>query len=182
MRLSFNIFSISLLAVFLFGFQTAVNPISYKINSSAAKVSFIIKNAGLNVDGEFSGLTGSINFDKENPSASKIEASIPVKSIDTGINKRDNHLRSEDYFEVETYPTIKFVSTSISKKDENWYNVTGNFTIKATTKSVTIPFTFNNNVFVGKFNIDRRDYEVGGTRWIMGDKVKISFEIPVEAL
>lgn len=181
MRLSFNIFSISLLAVFLFGFQTAVNPISYKINTSAAKVSFIIKNAGLNVDGEFSGLSGTINFDKENPSASKIEATIPVKSIDTGINKRDNHLRSEDYFEVETYPNIKFVSTSVSSTKDG-YTVKGNFTIKKTTKSISIPFTFENNVFVGKFNIDRRDYEVGGNSWIMGDKVKISFEIPVEAL
>ncbi|MEM8892426.1 MAG: YceI family protein [Bacteroidota bacterium] len=182
MRLSFNIFSISLLAIFLFGFQTAINPISYKINSSSAKVSFIIKNAGLNVDGEFSGLSGTINFDKDNPSASKIEASIPVKSVDTGINKRDEHLRGEDYFEVEKYPNIRFVSTKITSKDDVWYNVTGNFTIKETTKSVTIPFTFSNNVFVGKFNIDRRDYGVGGNSWIMGDKVKISFEIPVEAL
>lgn len=181
MRLSFNIISISLLAVFLFGFQTAINPIDYKINSSAAKVSFIIKNAGLNVDGEFSGLSGSINFDKENPSASKIEVSIPVKSIDTGINKRDNHLRSEDYFEVEKYPNISFVSTNISASKEG-FTVTGNFSIKATTKSVSIPFTFSNNVFVGKFNIDRRDYGVGGNSWIMGDKVKISFEIPVEAI
>lgn len=181
MRLSFKICSISFLAIMLFGFQTAVNPINYKINSSAAKVSFIIKNAGLNVDGEFSGLSGTINFDKENPSAGKIEANIPVKSIDTGINKRDNHLRSEDYFEVEKYPNIKFVSSSISATKDG-YNVSGNFSIKATTKSVTIPFTFENNVFVGKFNIDRRDYGVGGNSWIMGDKVKISFEIPVEAL
>ncbi|MEL6250681.1 MAG: YceI family protein [Bacteroidota bacterium] len=181
MRLSFNILSISLLALFLFAFQTAINPISYKINSSSAKVSFIIKNAGLNVDGEFSGLSGTINFDKENPSVSKIEASIPVKSIDTGINKRDEHLRGEDYFEVESYPNIKFVSTSVSATKDG-YNVKGNFTIKKTTKSVTIPFTFSNNVFVGKFNIDRRDYGVGGNSWIMGDKVKIFFEIPVEAL
>lgn len=179
MQLFRNITLIGLLTLLLVGFTSA--PIAYKINSEQAKVGFIIKNAGLNVDGEFTGLKGSISFDTENLSASKIEATVPVKTVATGIKKRDESLRSEDYFEVDTYPTISFSSTKITATDKG-YMVVGNFKIKKTTKSVSIPFTFSNNKFVGKFTIDRRDYGVGGNSWIMGDKVKISFEIPVVAI
>lgn len=179
MQLFKNISLIGIFSLFLFGFAQA--PISYKINSGEAKVGFVIKNAGLKVNGSFTGLTGTINFDTDNPAAGKIDAQIPVKSIDTGINKRDEHLRSADYFEIEKYPNISFSSTSI-KTSKNGYNITGNFTIKATTKSITIPFTFSGNSFKGNFEIDRRDYGVGGNSWIMGDKVKISFEIPVQEM
>lgn len=179
MRLSRTIGLISILTFLFLGFSNP--PISYKINSEQAKVGFVIKNLGLSVDGEFSGLMGSIQFDMENLSASKIEASIPVKSINTDIKKRDEHLKSDDFFDVATYPNISFSSTSITSS-KGGYKVVGNFTIKKTTKSVSIPFTFSDNKFVGKFEIDRRDYGVGGNSWTMGDKVKISFEIPVVAM
>lgn len=181
MKSSKSIFLIGLLAILSVGFVAVLAPINYKIKTEEAEVGFVIKNLGLNVDGTFSGLSGSISFDKENPSASKIEARIPVKSVDTGINKRDEHLRSEDYFEVDKYPNISFSSTSIKSTKEG-YTVRGNFTIKATTKEVSIPFSFDGNNFVGKFSIDRRDYGVGGNSMVMGDKVKISFKIPVSAM
>ena len=152
--------------------------LSWKINSAEAKVTFVIKNAGLNVEGGFSGLTGSVNFDPANPSSGKITASIATNTINTGINMRDKDLRTHHYLDVEKYPKISFTSTSISKTS-NGYSATGKFTIKDVTKTVTIPFTFDNNVFKGKITIDRRDYHVGKNSWIMGDDVKISFEIPV---
>jgi len=165
----------------LVAFSPVSIPPTYKIISNQAKVGFVIKNAGLNVDGTFSGLTGNIEFDTENVSLSKIEATIPVNTLDTGINKRDKDLLKEDYFDINKYPIIRFVSSSVRASGEG-YSVTGDFTIKATTKSVVIPFTFTNNQFKGDFSIDRRDYGVGGNSWIMGDKVKISFEIPVEEM
>lgn len=179
MRLSRTIGLIGIFTLFFFGFSNPL--ISYKINSDQAKVGFDIRNLGLNVDGTFSGLTGTVQFDAEDLAASKIEAKIPVKSINTDIKKRDEHLRGEDFFDVAKYPNISFSSTSITSSDGG-YKVVGNFTIKKTTKSVSIPFTFSNSTFVGKFEIDRRDYGVGGNSWTMGDKVKISFEIPVVAM
>ncbi|MCB0837287.1 MAG: YceI family protein, partial [Bacteroidetes bacterium] len=75
-------------------------------------------------------------------------------------------------------PKISFVSSSISKTSKG-FSVTGKFTIKDVTKTVTIPFTFENQTFKGSLTIDRMDYHVGKNSWIMGDEVNIVFEIPV---
>jgi len=145
-----------------------------------SKVEFTITNAGMDVEGSFSKVSGSVNLNPDNLAASKISATVEVSSISTGIDMRDNHLKEEDYFEVSKYPTMKFASTSFSKTS-NGYKVTGNLTIKDVTKSVTIPFTVTNagasTILKGSFEIDRRDYHVGGNSWIMGDDVEINLEI-----
>ena len=169
---------ISLLTIAALVITTYGTVVAWRINAADAKVSFTIKNAGLNVEGSFSGLEGVIEFDDANPSAGKISASISTETINTGINMRDKDLRTEHYLDTEKYPKISFTSTSI-KKTDNGYSATGKFTIKDVTKTVTIPFTFDNQIFKGKLTIDRMDYHVGKKSWIMGDEVKISFEIPV---
>jgi len=150
------------------------------INASKSKVEFTIQNAGLDVDGTFSKISGSVNFDAANLGAAKIEATVDVSTINTGIDMRDKHLREEDYFEVEKYPTMKFVSSSVAKSGSG-YSVTGNLTIKDVTKTVTIPFTASTAgtavTLKGTFEIDRRDYNVGGNSWIMGDDVEIKLEV-----
>ena len=104
-----------------------------------SKVSFTIKNFGLNTSGTLQGLNGTIKFDDANPSASSFDVSVNVNTINTGIDNRDNHLKKEEYFNVEKYPTITFVSNGI-KKDNDGYSVTGNLTIKGVTKSISFPF------------------------------------------
>ena len=91
---------------------------------------------------------------------------------------RDEDLISDNFFDIAKYPKMKFVSTSISKGSEG-YVAKGSLTIKKTTKTVSIPFRVENQVFKGKFVIDRLDYEVGESNWLMGDDVTVFFELPV---
>lgn len=150
------------------------------INASKSKVSFDIKNAGLNVEGSFTGISGTVNFDAANLGGSSVEATIDASTVNTGIDMRDKHLKEEDYFEVSKYPTLKFVSSAFAKSGSG-YSVTGQMTIKDVTKTVTVPFTATTVgttvTLKGTFEIDRRDYNVGGNSWIMGDEVKITLEV-----
>jgi polyisoprenoid-binding protein YceI len=150
---------------------------SYQVQS--AKVDFIIKNAGFNVDGSFKGLEASISFDAQTGNGS-IEASIDVSTINTGINARDKHLRSDDYFDVVKYPKIKMKSTKIEKQKDGSFIGTFNLTIKSTTKSIKLPFTFQNNTFVGKFTINRQDYGVGKGSWVLSDNATITLTVKVD--
>lgn len=153
------------------------------ISASKSKVTFNITNAGLNVEGSFAKISGSMNFDAANLSGSSVEANIDVSTINTGIDMRDKHLKEEDYFEVSKYPTMKFVSSSFAQSGSG-YSVTGQLTIKDVTKTVTVPFTASSSgtstTLKGTFEIDRRDYHVGGNSWIMGDDVEIILEVVAE--
>lgn len=150
------------------------------IDNSKSSVSFIIKNAGIEVEGKFKTISGSVDFDEKNPSSGKISATIRAESIDTEIEMRDKHIKDEDYFDVKKYPTLKFASTKIAGSNGK-YSITGNLTIKDVTKPITFPFNVtakNGQSFLkGQFVIDRRDYHVGGNSWVMGDDVIVKLEI-----
>ena len=150
------------------------------INASESSVSFKIKNAGMTVDGSFSGITGSITFDKNNLSSSKFDAQIRTSTINTEVNMRDKHLKAEDYFDVGKYPTMNFVSSSISKQGSS-YKVTGKLTIKDVTKEISFPFTVSESTgkveLKGSFDINRRDYNVGDKSWMMSDDVTVDLVV-----
>ncbi len=154
---------------------------SWSVDTDNSKAAFSITNMGMSVNGTFdSGVTGKVTFDAEDLAGSSITAEVATKTINTGIEMRDKHLRNEDYFEVDTYPNITFTSTEFGTGKDGGHTVTGDFTIKKTTKKVTIPFTFENNTFKGSFNINRLDYDLGEKSWVMKNDVKISFTIPVK--
>ncbi|MES2734636.1 MAG: YceI family protein [Bacteroidota bacterium] len=148
---------------------------------SSATVGFKIKNAGLPVNGTVGGLVANIDFDPKNPSAARIEASVNAKSIDTGIGLRNRHLQKEDYFWGEKYPKITLKSTKVVSNGANNFIGTFALTIKAVTRNVEIPFTFSetngNGQLQGSFEINRKDYTVGGNSWTMGDNVTINLAV-----
>lgn len=132
-----------------------------------SSVQFRIKNFGFSVTGTFKGLQGNIRFDPDNPAACHFEVSIDAKSINTGVGMRDKHLRKSDYFDVENYPQIKFVSVKISPGTKSGtLFIFGKLTIKNVTKDISFPFTAvpseNGYLFKGDFKINRRDFNVGG--------------------
>lgn len=139
-------------------------------------VTFIIKNVGINTKGSLNGLKGSLKWDAANPAASQLSASVDVSTINTNIDARDKHLKEEEYFNLAKYPTINFVSTSVSAT-----SITGNLTIKGTTKSITFPITVTPSgsgyLFKGEFTINRRDYGVGGNSWVLSDDVKVTLSV-----
>lgn len=139
-------------------------------------VSFVIKNAGIGVDGYFTSYSVTTKFDPNDLKNASFSASIESSTIVTGIGARDRHLKKAKYFDVENYPQMKLVSTSISKTTTG-YLLKANLTIKKTTLPVEIPFTVTKtdagSVFEGAFTMDRRDYRVGKNHLILGDEVKI---------
>ena len=90
------------------------------------------------VRGQFNKVSGFIDFDPENPTQGSVEATIETAGIYTGIPKRDDHLRSADFLDVEHFPTITFKSTRIEETGLNYFKVTGDLTIRGNTRTVTL--------------------------------------------
>jgi polyisoprenoid-binding protein YceI len=164
---------LGILAIFLLGFTLQ--------QKSQSSVTFKIKNAGLTVDGSFEKFTSQITYDKLNPEKSSFKGLIEAASIQTGISMRDNHLRREDYFDVATYPTISFASTAVKKLSDNKLEVTGNLTLKKTTKSVKLIVAIRTvggkSVFSTSLVLNRRDFGVGGSSFTLADNLTVFIEI-----
>jgi polyisoprenoid-binding protein YceI len=145
------------------------------------------------VRGAFNDVAGSGYFDVDEPTRSHLDVVIQAASIDTRNADRDGHLRSNDFFDMETYPEITFTSTSVSPTGENDYDVTGDLTIKGVTKSITIPFEVSGPAtdpfgatrigLEGRVVINRKDWgvnwnaalETGGV--LISEKVTLEFEV-----
>lgn len=163
----------------------------YDIDAAHSKVGFEIPHLVIStVEGRFTDYKGNIVLDKRF-ARSKFNVTINTKSIDTSVAKRDEHLRSADFFEVEKYPEIKFVSTNVSGNPEK-FSVKGNLTIKGVTKPVTLEGQFLGMVkdgfgnekaaFSAKTKINRKDF---GLTWnnvveagpVVGDQVTIDLRV-----
>ncbi len=148
-----------------------------------AAITFKIKHSlGATADGSFKGFAGTILFDPMNLTTASIKATIDAKSINTGINMRDNGMRSEEYFNVEKFPKISMTSTKFEKTiKENEYIGFFNLSIKNVTKNIKIPFTFvqtgTQAAFKGTFTINRIEYGVGEKSALLGDTATITIVI-----
>ncbi|WP_411894023.1 YceI family protein [Winogradskyella sp. A2] len=147
------------------------------VNAQDSSVNFIIKNLGVNVDGHFNEFTISTDFNSEGE-LNTIASTIEVSSIETGIESRDEHILEEDYFDVKQYLTITLKSIEIKVVKPNHYDIEASLTIKGKTKKVTIPVTVQkmdgNYKITSYFEINRRDFDVGGGGFVMGKIVKIN--------
>jgi Uncharacterized conserved protein len=131
------------------------------INTESSKVDFSVSNFKINtVKGSFTGMEGEVIFSPDDLSAAKLAVCIDAASVNTGNKKRDDHLKTEDFFGVETYPEICFESTSIIKTDKG-YLALGNLMMHGVSKNIEIPFVYDDNKFVGDFKVKRLDYKVG---------------------
>jgi polyisoprenoid-binding protein YceI len=167
---------------------------TYNIDPAHSRIGFVAKHAMVTkVRGSFNEFEGSGYFDAENPSNSNLQLTIKAASIDTRNADRDAHLRGNDFFDMETYPEIRFVSTAVDKVDDDNYKVTGDLTIKAETRPVTINFEFGGVVqdpwgnqrlgLEGSTVINRKEWgvnfnvalEAGGV--LVSEKVTLEFEV-----
>jgi polyisoprenoid-binding protein YceI len=115
----------------------------YQLDPAHTSVGFKVKHMMVtNVKGTFGKVSGTITFDAAKVENSSVSVTIEAASVDTHEEKRDNHLKSEDFLDVANYPTITFQSTKVWKKGEQWI-ATGNLTIRGVTKSIELPFTLN---------------------------------------
>ncbi len=112
---------------------------SYQIDPAHSLAGFTVRHMMVsNVSGAFSKLAGTVEFDSNNPSQSKVDVTIDAASVDTRNAGRDKDLRSANFFDVETYPAITFTSTRVDKAGEGKYRVVGNLTMHGVTKEVVL--------------------------------------------
>lgn len=157
--------------------SAAAEAFTWDVDPAHTNVYFDIKHIYSTVRGSFSEFSGAVNFDPENPGASKVDFTIQAKSINTGIGKRDGHLRGPDFFDVGKFPTIHFKSESIVKKEDGVFEAVGVLTVKDVSKKVTLPLYFlgvrdamePGKVVAGldsRFTIDRLEYNVGTGKFL----------------
>lgn len=168
----------------------------WKIDTSHASADFSARHMMITtVRGGFRNVSGTIEYDPSNPAASSVEAVIETASItSTGLEQRDNHLKSADFLDIENYPTITFKSTEvIPTGDGTRAKVTGDLTIRGVTRPVTLnveflgqeksPFGTTNIGFTGTTRINREDFgltwnmalESGG--WLVGKEISITLDV-----
>jgi polyisoprenoid-binding protein YceI len=135
---------------------------------------------GIGTGGTLGGLQTEVNFNPTDPANSSIEASVDVATINTGNTSKDEHLKSEDFFDVARYPKISLKLISFKHKSGSNYLGRFNLTIKAITKPVDIPFTYTekNNAlaFKSTFKINRLDFGVGSTSLVLADEVSVNID------
>jgi polyisoprenoid-binding protein YceI len=167
---------------------------SYTLDPSHTRIGFVARHAMVTkVRGSFNDVEGRGYFDFADPSRSHLQVTIRAASIDTRNADRDAHLRSNDFFDMDTYPEIRFVSVEVVPVDEDHYRVTGDLTIKAVTRPVTIDFEFtgaavdpfgNHRIGLeGSVTVNRKDWgvnwnvalEAGGV--LVSEKVVLEFEV-----
>jgi len=116
-------------------------PETYAIDPVHSSVGFSVRHFVSKVPGTFSQFSGTIVFDKDNVENSHADATIEVGSVTTANDKRDNHLKSPDFFDAAKFGAITFKSTAWKKTGDDSYDVTGDLTIKDVTKSVVLKVT-----------------------------------------
>jgi polyisoprenoid-binding protein YceI len=144
-------------------------------------VEYSIKNLSFNSTGTFGGLEATVIFDKDHLATSKIDASVEVKTLDSGSDGRDEHLKKPEYFDAEHYPKIIMKSISLKANGANSYSGIFDVTIKGKTKRVDLPFTYvvtgSTAAFKGSFKINRLDFEVGDKSMVLSNEVTVTLNV-----
>jgi polyisoprenoid-binding protein YceI len=179
--------------------QPAIQPVRWTIDASHSSVGFSVRHMMItNVRGEFSSFSGEVSYDSKKPEAATVSASIDVASLSTRDAKRDEHLRSADFFNAEAYPTLTFRSKRVARAGDDRLQVVGDLTIAGTTREVTLdvrdltsphtdPWGQRRIGAAARTKVRRSDFgmqwnaalEAGGV--LVGDEVTIDIEVSLVA-
>jgi polyisoprenoid-binding protein YceI len=170
---------------------------SWTIDTVHSSIGFRVRHMVISkVNGRFTRWSGTLVLDGENLAGSRVDVTIDAASVDTHEPQRDAHLRSADFFDAETFPTLEFRSRRVERKGEDRYRVSGDLTIHGVTREVVLEVEEGGRVrdpwgnerigFLAKTTIDRRDFgltwnqvlEAGG----LAVSEKVEIEIEVEAV
>lgn len=173
----------------------SITPGTHAIDATHSNVEFAVKHLMIStVKGRFGDVIGTVNVPASGEPA--VDVTIKAASIDTRVEARDNHLRSADFFDVEQYPTLRFVSTKATRTDDG-YTLGGNLTIRDVTRPVTLtvtdegtgidPWGNAKSGFSATGRINRSDFglnwnaalETGGV--LVSEEVKLSFDVQLVA-
>lgn len=163
----------------------------YKIDPAHSIIGFAIRHLEINwVEGRFKDFTGTIHYDETDITKSSVEFTAKVESIDTGVEPRNKHLRTADFFEVEKYPEMTFKSTRVERKGKMGGILHGDFTLKGVTKQVALPFTITGAIKDGRgttrfgveaqTTINRRDYGITWGKPLDGGGIDVGNEVNIK--
>lgn len=166
---------------------------AYTLDTAHTRIGFVARHAMVTkVRGQFADFSGTAHIDTADPAASSVDLTVQTASVSTGSADRDGHLVSADFFDAEAHPTIRFVSTDVTRDGEEW-TITGDLTIKDVTRPVSVVFTeegaatdpFGNQRvgFEGSVVVNRKDWgltwnaalETGGV--LVSEKVTLEFDV-----
>ena len=183
-----------LIAAILFLSTSLSSAAEYTIDPTHSDAIFKVKHMGIStVTGKFDTFSGSFEFDQQNVEISKAAATIATASINTGVEKRDEHLRSADFFDAEKFPQISFVSQEITDVQGNTFRIHGDLTMHGVTQPVVLeaelggvvkdPWGNERAAFTASTTINRKEFgltyaqvlETGGL--LVGEEVQILLEI-----
>lgn len=163
--------------------------VDYQVDQAHTNVGFRVAHMVIaKTTGSFNDFDASFHFDPEDMSKFSLMATIQADSIDTANGQRDNHLRSPDFLDVASHPTITFRSTGLSMMDDG-YVVTGDLTIRGVTKEIDLPVTitgpveFRGNMVIGvsgRATIDRHDFGVSWSRSLDNGGLVVANEVEIE--
>ena len=164
---------------------------SWQLDKSHSSVEFSVRHMMISkVRGRFEDFSVDINFDENNPANTTVEATVQVDSINTREAQRDGHLKSPDFFDADTYPTMTFKSTRVDKVDAKHAKLIGDLTIKNTTNSVTLdveyvgqaknPFTGDVTAgFTASGKINRKDWGMAWNQALETGGILVGEEVPI---
>jgi len=127
-----------LLSVAALAFASSAAGETYTFDQNHSRIGFEVHHLLGTARGQFHRFTGTIDFDREQPERSSVTAKIDVDSIDTGIDKRDNHLRSADFFNAAKFPQITFKSRSVRRTGDQAGDISGDFTMHGVTRPIVL--------------------------------------------
>lgn len=167
---------------------------TWKIDHAHSHIAFSVRHMMVaKVRGQFKGFDGEVAFDEAHPERTRVAVRIDAASIDTGLEARDNHLRSPDFLDAAAHPTIAFVSRGVERLGDDRARLVGDLTIRGETRPVTLdvdyagqalsPWGVTSAGFSGSTKIRRKDWglnwnqalETGG--WLVGDEIAIQIEL-----
>ncbi|MGH8860678.1 MAG: YceI family protein, partial [Jatrophihabitantaceae bacterium] len=165
---------------------------TYAIDASHSRVGFVARHAMVTkVRGSFNEFDGTATIDGADPANSSVRVTLEANSIDTRNQQRDDHIRTNDFLDIASYPQITFVSTAIGHNGGNDFQVTGDLTIRGVTKSVVLPLEYLGSAtdpfgnarvgFEGSLVINRKDWGVNwnaATGVLVSEKVTLKFGVP----
>ncbi len=165
----------------------------WTIDKPHTSVNFAVKHLVITtVNGKFTDFDGTINFDGENLKDASVEMTIQTASVDTDNERRDKHLKSADFFDVENYPTMTFKSTRVIPGEGNHFKLVGNLTIRGVTKEVTFDCEFHGTAQMGNTTkagfsattvVNRQDFGVNWSKTldngglVAGNEVTIRLDV-----
>lgn len=176
-----------LLAFALTGFLApAVHAAAFtRVQADKSSIDFAYSQMGVSMDGRFRKFTSQLDFDPAQPARAKVAIDVDLASIDTGTPELDTEAAGKDWFNTKSFPTARFVSSSVKALGGNRYSVAGKLTIKGRTRDIVVPATFTtqagSGVFAGSFTIRRGDFAIGEGAWsafdIVANDIQVTFRL-----